>query len=411
MSFKRTTSAFRIAAAFTAALSLAIVSPLAPVAAYAETSAELKSQLEAAQNKLDELQKVYDQANAELAKTQWDLDQTNQKIDETEAKIAENEEELSEARLELADVASSSYKNGSGSNDLLKLVLSSSDFDSFISNLFYANKIARQRSDAIAEVQRLQTELENDKQELQEQQELQEELVADSKAKQQAAEEAAAEQASYVEGLSEEVQKALEEERQRAAEEALKKAQEEIKKEEENQANSGSNNSNNGGGNSNNGSTGGNNGSNNNNSGNSSGGSTGGGSSNATPSMRQTAVSAALSQVGKPYGHSNNGANWDCNGLTSWAWAQAGVTIPAASGTYGYGQFQWLKSSGRWVTSQSQLQLGDLVFYSYDGGSTTYHVAMYIGGGQVVHANGYRWGVHTSSLYFDYGFVGGGSPV
>ena len=124
----------------------------------------------------------------------------------------------------------------------------------------------------------------------------------------------------------------------------------------------------------------------------------------------ETAVYWAKTQLGKPYGHDNNGNNWDCNGLTHWAWAQAGYSIPAASGHYGYGQFQYMKNSGRWVTSVSQLKPGDLVFYSYDGGYTTYHVAMYIGGYQVIHSNGWGSGVVITGIYYDDGFCGGGTP-
>ena len=53
------------------------------------------------------------------------------------------------------------------------------------------------------------------------------------------------------------------------------------------------------------------------------------------------------------------------------------------------------------------LSVGDLVFYSYNGGASTYHVAMYIGGGQVIHANGID--VCITGVYYDTGFIGGGS--
>jgi cell wall-associated NlpC family hydrolase len=128
--------------------------------------------------------------------------------------------------------------------------------------------------------------------------------------------------------------------------------------------------------------------------------------------MRQAAVNAALSQVGVSYGHGNvAGSNFDCSGLTAWAWGQAGVSLTASSGHYFYGQFQIVKNSGRWVTSTSALQPGDLVFYSNDGGSTCYHVAMYIGGGQVVHAIDYSHGVQVTGVTWCYGFCGGGSPI
>ncbi len=86
------------------------------------------------------------------------------------------------------------------------------------------------------------------------------------------------------------------------------------------------------------------------------------------------AVSAALSKVGSPYVYGAAGPNaFDCSGLTSWAWAQAGVSIPRTSG----GQ------AGLPSVPLSQLQPGDLVTYY----SPVSHVAMYIGNGQVVHAS------------------------
>lgn len=122
------------------------------------------------------------------------------------------------------------------------------------------------------------------------------------------------------------------------------------------------------------------------------------------------AVNAALEQVGKNYGHANDGNSWDCNGLTNYAWSQAGMEIPYASGHYAYGQYQYMQSSDNWVSSEDDLQAGDLVFYSHDGGDTTYHVAMYIGDGQIVHAVDYSSGVQVTDLDYVSGFVGGGSP-
>ncbi len=86
------------------------------------------------------------------------------------------------------------------------------------------------------------------------------------------------------------------------------------------------------------------------------------------------AVAAALSKEGAAYVYGAAGPNaFDCSGLTSWAWAQAGVSIPRTSS----GQAS-LPS-----VPLSQLQPGDLVTYY----SPVSHVAMYIGNGQVIHAS------------------------
>ena len=87
-----------------------------------------------------------------------------------------------------------------------------------------------------------------------------------------------------------------------------------------------------------------------------------------------TAVAAAKAKLGSAYVWAAAGpSTFDCSGLTMYAWAQAGVSLPHSS-TLQY-------SSGNKV-SVSSLQPGDLVFY----GSPIHHVALYVGGGQVIHA-------------------------
>ncbi len=111
-----------------------------------------------------------------------------------------------------------------------------------------------------------------------------------------------------------------------------------------------------------------------------------------------TAVAYANAQVGKPYVFGASGPSaFDCSGLTSAAWAQAGVSLPhSAAAQYG-------------VTSRvdaGSLQPGDLLFF-YSGIS---HVGMYVGGGMMVHASNPSTGVERVPLagYWMSVFVGGG---
>lgn len=85
----------------------------------------------------------------------------------------------------------------------------------------------------------------------------------------------------------------------------------------------------------------------------------------------QKAVSVAMAQIGKPYVFGAAGPNsFDCSGLTMFAYAAAGVSLPHSSGGQaGMGS----------TVSMSALEPGDLLFASG-------HVAMYIGNGTVVHA-------------------------
>jgi peptidoglycan DL-endopeptidase CwlO len=94
----------------------------------------------------------------------------------------------------------------------------------------------------------------------------------------------------------------------------------------------------------------------------------------AASSQAGLAVQAALAQVGKPYQWGGAGPDsFDCSGLTMWAWAQGGVSLPHNSG---------MQYAATARVAQSDLQPGDLLFY----GSPIHHVAIYIGGGQIVEA-------------------------
>jgi peptidoglycan DL-endopeptidase CwlO len=83
----------------------------------------------------------------------------------------------------------------------------------------------------------------------------------------------------------------------------------------------------------------------------------------------------ALAQVGDWYAYGGTGPSaWDCSGLTSGAWAAAGVGIPRTSQAQLYGLPR---------VSPSAVQPGDIIVY-YSGAS---HVGIYIGNGQIVHAS------------------------
>lgn len=100
----------------------------------------------------------------------------------------------------------------------------------------------------------------------------------------------------------------------------------------------------------------------------------------------QVAVAAALSKLGARYVWGASGPNqFDCSGLTSWAWAQAGVSIPRTS----------RDQSTMTPVPLDQLRPGDLVTYY----SPVSHVAMYIGNGKVVQASTESMPVYISSLY------------
>ncbi|MFF4060940.1 NlpC/P60 family protein [Streptomyces sp. NPDC001668] len=88
----------------------------------------------------------------------------------------------------------------------------------------------------------------------------------------------------------------------------------------------------------------------------------------------KTAVEYATNQIGKPYEWGAEGPDsYDCSGLTSQAWADAGKPIPRTS------QEQWKQLKHIDV---KDMRPGDLIIY-FDDAS---HVAMYLGDGAIVHA-------------------------
>jgi cell wall-associated NlpC family hydrolase len=111
----------------------------------------------------------------------------------------------------------------------------------------------------------------------------------------------------------------------------------------------------------------------------------------------QTAVDAALSQIGKPYRWGAEGPDsYDCSGLTLWAWAHAGVSMPHNSG---------MQYNATPRVPRGDWQPGDLLFF----GKPIHHVAMYIGNGQMVEAPYTGKNVRVvSAIRSDY--VGAGRP-
>ena len=105
-----------------------------------------------------------------------------------------------------------------------------------------------------------------------------------------------------------------------------------------------------------------------------------------------TAIATAQSYLGVPYvwgGESYGGV--DCSGLTMLAWGSAGVDLPHLSrAQYSYGTHVPIGS----------MEAGDLIFWSSNGTqSGIYHVAIYLGGGQMIEAPTFGVPVRITGLY------------
>lgn len=107
--------------------------------------------------------------------------------------------------------------------------------------------------------------------------------------------------------------------------------------------------------------------------------------------VRVDLVQYAKQFVGNPYvwgGTSlTNGA--DCSGFVLSIFAKYGIYLPHSSRA---------QATMGTKVSMSEARPGDLVFYSKGG--TINHVAIYIGGGQVIHASSPKTGIRITSAYY-----------
>lgn len=106
---------------------------------------------------------------------------------------------------------------------------------------------------------------------------------------------------------------------------------------------------------------------------------------------RNKIVKLAQKQVGKAYVWGATGPNaFDCSGLAQYIYRQVGINLPRTT----YTQVNYGKR-----VSLKHLKKGDLLFW---GGRSPYHVGIYAGNNQVIHAATPRQGVikQTLSGYF-----------
>lgn len=144
-------------------------------------------------------------------------------------------------------------------------------------------------------------------------------------------------------------------------------------------------------------------------SGGSRGGGGGGGNAAGIPASGDVA-SFAVQFVGYRYvyGGASPSQGFDCSGLMSYVYRQFGVNLPRTAAS------QYSTRNGAMVGDMGNLQPGDLMFFAGTtrGGGIT-HVAMYIGGGRMVHAMSPGLGVQVSSIWGGYWtsrYVGGIRP-
>ena len=123
-----------------------------------------------------------------------------------------------------------------------------------------------------------------------------------------------------------------------------------------------------------------------------------------TPSVPSSSNGSAIVATAKQYlgykyvyGGSSPSTGFDCSGFTSYVFKQHGISLSRTSA----GQY-----SNGVAVSRANLQPGDLVMF---GKSSINHVAIYIGGGQIIHASTPSTGVRIDTIntgYYNNNYAG-----
>lgn len=111
----------------------------------------------------------------------------------------------------------------------------------------------------------------------------------------------------------------------------------------------------------------------------------------ATYTSNSVVVNYALQFVGNPYKHGGtsltNGA--DCSGFVQSVYKHFGINLPRNVASQA--------NVGKYV-SINNIQPGDLVFYSGNGGKSITHVAIYVGNNKIIHARTPAKGIGVTPL-------------
>ncbi|MFD2657000.1 NlpC/P60 family protein [Gracilibacillus thailandensis] len=351
----------------------------------AETKEEIQAQRSEVQSSIDEkeqeLQEIKEELielNEQIMRLDEAIEDNEQKIDETETEITDVEAEVSELEEKIDEIQQnierrneilkeriSSLQEIGGSSSYLEVLLGSTNFVDFVDRVALVHKITQADQDLLEsqekdklEVEKNKVELDNKLEELEdmkaEYEEMQQQIVAQKEQNEELKDELKEkeeENSEYLDDLK------IEDEILAKKEKALKEAEEQQRAQEQATRSNGSN------------------------------GAIEQYSSNSSETVSVSGSTVDIvTSVGKKYiGNSvyvfgggrsaydiANG-RFDCSGFVSWAFKQAGISLPASTSS--------LSSVGSKV-STSDMQPGDLVFFNTY--KTNGHVGIYLGNNKFI---------------------------
>jgi len=305
-------------------------------ASVSASSANIQNQVNALFDELDRLEAQMDVASERYAEAVAMQDDLKQQIIDSEARVAQKESELSTMRRDLVKVAQQAFMNGGRSNSLTSLLTDPGGLNATVQREHLLAIALNSGANSTDEVDALVEDLELERKALKKKQKAAERAADAANAEFNSAEDLANSYQRKLNKAQADLGEALAAERARRDELALQRSASLAAKYKAEAAKY---------------------------------------KVKAPSSRAGVAVQAALGQLGVPYqfARSSPGVAFDCSGLTKFAWAQAGVSLPH----YSKAQYQM----GPRIPIQA-VQPGDLIFSRTPIG----HVAIYIGNGKMVHA-------------------------
>ena len=387
----------RLLAAALAASMIFSIEAFATESEIKKQQAQTQKQLDAINQEMKSIESQRDSVLAEIDSLNSDLVDLMLNIEMLESDLQAKEEELAQAQLDYEAAKQKEeeqyeamklriqYIYEEGDMDYLTLFLEADSFTDFLNRADFAKEIQTKDREMLIEYQETKAEVEELLEQLEQEKADMEALEAEYEEEQANVETALAQKKA--EESDYETQLANAQAQASAFRKQLEKQQKELKRleaeriakekaaaaaaQETAEVSSGSSSSSSSG---------------KNNAGSSSSGSGSSASVSGNSSTGVAIANYALQFVGNPYvsgGTSlTNGA--DCSGFTQSVMAHFGISIPRQSDAQG--------RAGREV-SYSEAQAGDIIYY---GG----HVAIYLGGGRIVHASTEKTGIKTSSATY-----------
>jgi len=323
---------------------IGVVLPAFVVTADAD-AVPLAEQKARAKEEAQRIKEQLDLLDADLGRAVEDYNLARIKLGEAEGRVKKATRELKVARLELAQARAVLQERVIGLYkqrpvDIVDVFFQSSDFDELATQLKVVREIGEQDSDIVDEVERTESRVIEKRKRLVKDRKEAKRLVADVESRRQDIETRIADREGLLRGVEKEIKRIEREQREEAerraraaaAAAAAAAAQSGIQNPRAPVANPGAG--------------------------------------------HPEVIEIAKRYLGVPYvyGAANPNVGFDCSGLVMYCYAQIGISLPHYSG--------YQQNMGKPV-AMTALVPGDLVFRGYP---VSYHVGMYAGGGQVIHA-------------------------